>query len=714
MRMSKLGTKKTVVSLLLAGALALLLGGMFVSLSIRQARTIERLDQLRSELNDQVDQQQAELQKIGLNQQNFFRNLNESRQALRLPEVNFIPLQEEQRERREELEAGDFDETYGSGDFLRGLEFFKQHYRYQELSVALSNFLDQEEMTGFFSQRGLTRRKISEHAHGVYEKDNDELLIALEATLENGDGELIVRGLTGSRESFYFDSASAEDRRSSRELLSFFDRELERIREKSEWKRRGIERARFFFEEPEQRSLLREKEARVLWPEDSNPYQSTEIVISERGGEKEPLFSVKLDYHRALIILDEEEYPSFDEARGAILEALRGIDPRDPEERKVDRALERIQKLGDDDAFQKFLAENGLRLSAEAREGLDYFYFDLLSEEDERYGAFAVLKKRGEIYLTDAEDVVITSLRTANLEGDFGQLGDPFQRPETGAVDIEKLPEVSEYSKTAAADDTLILLCGTHENNADTIMIASLREGRTARLLSVPRDLFYKNRKLGSHFQAFGIERLRELLSELTGLDFDAYISVDMYAFIDVVNLLGGIEVRLEEELVDPTYRVRDNGEWGTLYYPAGTHHLSGVEALRVARSRHTSDDFDRAYRQQLIVKALGRRLSQLHAGNLKEIYEIFQVLHRYVDTDLNVYEMGQLFLKYHDAEVVPRESISTDNVVESTYSNFYLSDLEPEDVDEDFYKGAWILVPVEDDWDLIRRYTHAALYGEN
>ena len=66
-------------------------------------------------------------------------------------------------------------------------------------------------------------------------------------------------------------------------------------------------------------------------------------------------------------------------------------------------------------------------------------------------------------------------------------------------------------------------------------------------------------------------------MTEVTGLKIDYYLSVDMYAFIDVVNALGGIDVTLDSEVRDPTYKiVRENGSEGTLYYPPGTYHLNG------------------------------------------------------------------------------------------------------------------------------------------
>lgn len=182
----------------------------------------------------------------------------------------------------------------------------------------------------------------------------------------------------------------------------------------------------------------------------------------------------------------------------------------------------------------------------------------------------------------------------------------------------------------------------------------------------------------------------------------DGWVRIDMYAFIEVVDILGGIEVTLEEPLIDPTYRVREEGEWRTLNYAAGTHQLGGVEALRLARSRHTSNDFERAMRQQQILDALRQRLNELNAGSLDRVYQLMETVGDYVDSSFSVWELAQFYLAYRSAPIVNRTGMTFDNVLYNTWSNLYLQGLERSEVDESFFLGEWILLPRDDNWSVI------------
>ena len=71
--------------------------------------------------------------------------------------------------------------------------------------------------------------------------------------------------------------------------------------------------------------------------------------------------------------------------------------------------------------------------------------------------------------------------------------------------------------------------------------------------------------KINSIYRNYGPSRLMSDLSSITGLNISKYIAIDMYAFIDMVNILGGVTVKLNEPLIDPTYKVRENGRWSTL-----------------------------------------------------------------------------------------------------------------------------------------------------
>ena len=185
---------------------------------------------------------------------------------------------------------------------------------------------------------------------------------------------------------------------------------------------------------------------------------------------------------------------------------------------------------------------------------------------------------------------------------------------------------------------------------------------------------------------------------------------MDMYAFIDIINILGGIDIELASDLADPTYKIRDNGVWTTLYYSKGKHHLNGLEALRIARSRHTSSDFGRSDRQQLILKGVKDKLNQLNVTDMNKVYSIFKTLDEYLDTNIPSMEMISIFLKYKNAEIEKKDGLSVFNVLYNTYSNIHSLKDKSLQYEEGFNRGAWILLPRNDDWNVIKWYINGLL----
>lgn len=229
-------------------------------------------------------------------------------------------------------------------------------------------------------------------------------------------------------------------------------------------------------------------------------------------------------------------------------------------------------------------------------------------------------------------------------------------------------------------------------------------------LVSIPRDLYFKGRKISTLYRRYGKERFLEILSEITGVPVQKYVTIDMYSFIDVINLLGGVDLELKEDLIDPTYRIKENGVWSTLYYPAGTYHLNGLEVLRIVRSRHVSSDFGRSERQQQILQALLKKFKSLSLGNVTTLYKLITVIFRYIDTNLSPMEILGYISEGDSLSMSGTIVLSTDNVLYADYENLKLQGLREDQVREDFDKGAYILLPLEDDWDFLRNYIQGFL----
>jgi LCP family protein required for cell wall assembly len=247
---------------------------------------------------------------------------------------------------------------------------------------------------------------------------------------------------------------------------------------------------------------------------------------------------------------------------------------------------------------------------------------------------------------------------------------------------------------------------------------------RTVTLLSIPRDLYVNNRKINAVHHSFGMEELKRQLANITGYEIDYYVLIDMYAFIDVIDLIGGVDVTLDETVIDPSYRTFDNGVWSTLYYPPGTYHLSGKQALRLARSRHYSSDFKRAERQQLILESLKNKALDMNAGDADKFLDMVATMVEKTETDMPPQDILKYFFRFKNYTVRRGHVLSTGNVL---YSKMTKSDAFAEEqarcdaiVEElqkeecvnsltDFDKGAYVLLPLNDNWQVIKWYTWQA-----
>ncbi len=238
-------------------------------------------------------------------------------------------------------------------------------------------------------------------------------------------------------------------------------------------------------------------------------------------------------------------------------------------------------------------------------------------------------------------------------------------------------------------DDSLtVMLAGRDDRLTDSMMLLHIDgEDKTARILTIPRDLWYGGRKINEKYYRGGGTAMMDAVGELTGYQPDYFAVVDMDGFVEIIDHLGGIEVTLDEPLHDHTLLMPDRRS--RVDYEAGTHEVSGAEALLIARSRATTDDFDRALRQTRIIEGLQERVSEVSFTDIPALYRIARTVYDYVDTDMSVARAVGYLLDYGIIDEFERSGLSTENVLENSHSA-YLPDDEvahrsgwPEDMEE-------------------------------
>lgn len=220
----------------------------------------------------------------------------------------------------------------------------------------------------------------------------------------------------------------------------------------------------------------------------------------------------------------------------------------------------------------------------------------------------------------------------------------------------------SPLKKDAQGHTNILLLGiagdgGEGEHLSDSVMVASLNpEGSSVSFLSLPRDLYVDSsvepRRLNEVYavaqyraknEKKGLQVVEDAVSDFTGVEIHYAAVIDFNIFEDVVDALGGIELFVPEDINDPYYPDENYG-FQTFVIRKGIQNLDGETALKYARSRKTSSDYDRARRQQDLLMAIKEKAQEKALfsdfDRLKEFYDIYK---ENVITDLGMTELVAL-----------------------------------------------------------------------
>jgi LCP family protein required for cell wall assembly len=204
--------------------------------------------------------------------------------------------------------------------------------------------------------------------------------------------------------------------------------------------------------------------------------------------------------------------------------------------------------------------------------------------------------------------------------------------------DLVVLPVATPVATPATAESRInVLFLGIDSSErrthalTDTLMVVSvdLASG-TAAMVSFPRDIadfplwsggIYHGKinalmtDAEAHPDRFpdgGVTTLTKELGYLLGVPIHYYAAVNLDGFEAMIDLVGGITITNNTAINDPNYGGwKQPGRIG-FHLSAGKHKLNGETALAYVRSRkgNGNNDFERARRQQQVLVALERKLS--------------------------------------------------------------------------------------------------------
>jgi len=409
--------------------------------------------------------------------------------------------------------------------------------------------------------------------------------------------------------------------------------------------------------------------------------------------------------------------PDFEsKSKSDLISFINSLSSTTKAEKELENKRNELAAISKDKAFLEIISSQNLKLIPEIKTEYNKEYFEIQTPDGKLYSKLSLEISSGRLKLIKDDKEIDLQNYTSPLEESKKKIELPTEIP-----NYSDLPEELKQGEN-------LLILGKNGSLIDTCIFANIdyKTGKIT-LISIPRDLYLNGKKINSIYARYGIAEYVKTIEKLTGYKINKHILIDMYAFMDVIDLIGGVDVYLEKPVIDPTYKTCDGGECSTLYYRAGDHHLSGKQALRLARSRHTSSDFDRASRQQLIIKAVQQKSKSLSIADAGKISEIASKILSKTETNIAAHEAMNYYFRLKNFKIYSGNVISSGNVLDSTSegelnpkpcpkpdpatpSNDTQSTAETKPKPCVQEKGAYILVPKNNNWNLIKWFVRDAI----
>ncbi|MEK7170685.1 MAG: LCP family protein [Patescibacteria group bacterium] len=259
----------------------------------------------------------------------------------------------------------------------------------------------------------------------------------------------------------------------------------------------------------------------------------------------------------------------------------------------------------------------------------------------------------------------------------------------------------------------------------DSIEVISIDPiNKTMGMLSIPRDLYVFNSaenrqtKINEVYNSgqsaclspkktcdpkvdAGGALMKKTVSDTLGVPISYFARIDFEGVKKIVDSLGGIQIYVDKAISDPKYPNRSNTGYDPFSIKAGLQKLNGETALKYARSRQTTSDFDRSRRQQQVISAIREKAFQLNfLANPKKVTDMITAVGRSFKTDLQSNEIVSLVIMVQAFD----GSKTTSAVLDNGPNGPLISSVNS--------AGQYVLIPKlgETDWTDVQDFAQTAL----
>ncbi|MCQ9279010.1 LCP family protein [Staphylococcus borealis] len=210
----------------------------------------------------------------------------------------------------------------------------------------------------------------------------------------------------------------------------------------------------------------------------------------------------------------------------------------------------------------------------------------------------------------------------------------------------------------------------TEHSRTDSMILSTFSpDKRQIRLLSIPRDTISYIPKVGyydkiTHAHAYGgpVAAMDSVEATLN-VPVDFYVRVNMDAFVEAVDELGGIYYDVPYDLNEP-----NTDDSGRIKIKKGYQKLNGDEALAVARTRHHDSDLKRGERQMDLIKLLFQKAKSLDSYD--KLDDLVQIVGKNAKHNLTASEIKSLASMYlsDDIEFKTSQLKGEDDYLQNIY----------------------------------------------
>lgn len=226
----------------------------------------------------------------------------------------------------------------------------------------------------------------------------------------------------------------------------------------------------------------------------------------------------------------------------------------------------------------------------------------------------------------------------------------------------------SSDTKTKSGKSVAYLLLGTdtgalgrdYKGRTDTMMVMVVNPtSKTTTMISIERDTKIQidgvDAKLNAAYAYGNSEAAVNAVDKLLNITLDGYLLVNMNGLKQLVNTVGGIDVKSPLTFDYEGYSFTEGQ----------TYHMDGAEALQFSRMRYDDPqgDYGRQIRQQLVIESVINKLKDDPSSILSN--DFLNAVSDNVRSNISLTSLRNLATKYRDsAQTINRDQMTGTGVM--------------------------------------------------